>query len=116
MFIAAAFFVAEVRAATTPGACLKASPNWLIESSQSTKINSIGGKLFRITSEWMGGGQDGEIYRVFHDKKCYEFGIQEATTNPAAYDHEAIKEFTKQDSAKVRTSLEQARDSFTFFK
>ena len=115
-FIAAAFFIAEVREATTPGACLKGSPNWLIESSQSTRINSISGKLFRITSEWTSGGQDGEIYRVFHDKKCYEFGIQEATTNPAAYDHEAIKEFTKQDSAKVRASLEQARDSFTFFK
>jgi hypothetical protein len=115
-FSAAAFFVAEVRAATTPGACLKGSPNWLIVSSQSARINSISGKLFRITSEWTSGGQDGEIYRVFHDKRCYEFGIQEATTSPAAYDHEAIKEFTKRDAAKVRASLEQARDSFTFLK
>jgi hypothetical protein len=115
-FTAAAFFVAEVRAATTPGACLKGSPNWLILSSQSTRINSISGKLFRITSEWTSGGQDGEIYRVFHDKMCYEFGIQQATTSPAAYDHEAIKEFTKRDSAKVRARLKQALNSFTFLK
>ena len=47
---------------------------------------------------------------------CYEFGIQEATTSPEAYDHEAIKEFTKRDSAKVRASLEQARNSLTFLK
>jgi hypothetical protein len=115
-FSAAAFFVAEVRAATTPGACLKGSPNWLILSSQSTRINSISGKLFRITSEWMSGGQDGEIYRVFHDKRCYEFGIQEATSSPAAYDPGTIKEFTERDSAEVRARLKQALNSFTFLK
>jgi len=113
-FSAAAFFVAEVRAATTPGTCLEGSPNWLIRSSQSTRINSISGKLFRISDAWMSGGQAGEIYRVFHGKRCYEFGIQEASTSPGAYDPKDIKEFTKQDSAKVRARLEEARDSFTF--
>ena len=115
-FSAAAFFVAEVRAATTPGTCLKGSPNWLILSSQSARINSISGKLFRVTDEWMSGGQDGEIYRVFHGKGGYEFGIQEANTSPAAYDPKTIKQFTKRDSAEVRARLEQARDSFTFLK
>jgi hypothetical protein len=115
-FTAAAFFVAEVRAATTPGACLKGSPNWIVLSSQSTRINSIRGKLFRITSEWMSGGQDGEIYRVFHGKRCYECGIQEATSSPAAYDPGTIKEFTERDSAEVRARLKQALNSFAFLK
>ena len=115
-FSGAAFFVAEVRAATTPSTCLEGSPNWLIESSQSTKINSISVKLFRTSDAWTSGGQSGEIYRVFHGKKCYEFGVQQASTSPGAYDPKTIKQFTKRDAEKVGARLEQAVDSFTFLK
>jgi len=115
-FIAAAFFVAEVRAATNPKSCLKGSQNWLIRTDQSAMVSSILARRFRISDAWMSGGQTGEIYRVFHGKKCYEFGIQEASSSPGAYDPKAIKQFTKRDSAKVRARLEQARDSFTFLK
>src|SRR6266699_604647 len=79
-------------------------------------VSSILARRFRISDAWMSGGQTGEIYRVFHGKKCYEFGIQEASSSPGAYDPKAIKQFTKRDSAKVRARLEQARDSFTFLK
>jgi hypothetical protein len=113
-FVAAAFFVAEVRAATTPESCLKGSQNWLIRSDQSAMVSSILARRFRISDAWLGHYHTGDIYRVFHNKKCYELGIQE--TGTTVYDPKDIKEFTKQDSAKVRARLEQARDSFTFLK
>ncbi|MFY9530717.1 MAG: hypothetical protein WAR24_17585, partial [Candidatus Acidiferrales bacterium] len=80
------------------------------------RINSISFKHFRISDAWTSGGQTGDIYRVFHDKKCYELGIQEANTSPGAYDPGTIKEFTKRDSDEVRARLKQALDSFIFIK
>jgi len=99
-FSAAAFFVAEVRPRTILRACLEGSQNWLIQGAQSARINSIDAKLFRISDAWTSGGQTGDIYRVLHDKKCYELGIQEASTSPGAYDPGTIKEFTKRDSGR----------------
>jgi hypothetical protein len=111
-FTAAAFFVAEVRAATTPQSCLKGSQNWLIRSDQSAPISGIPARRFHISDAWTGHYHTGDMERVFRNKKCYELGIQESITT--AYDPKDIKEFTKQDSAKVRALLEEARDSFTF--
>ena len=115
-FTAAVFFVAQVGAATTQKACLEGSQYWLIRSAQSTRINATSFKRFRISDAWTSGRQTGDIYRVFHDKKCYELGIQEASTSPGAYDAATIKEFTKRDSDEVRARLRQALDSFTFLK
>ena len=111
-FVAAAFFVAEVRAATTPKSCLEGSQNWLIRSDQNAMVSSILARRFRTSDAWTGHYHTGDICRVFHNKKCYELGIQE--TGTTVYDPKDIKEFTKQDSAKVRARLEEARDSFTF--
>ncbi len=115
-FIGAAFFVAQVRAATNQKTCLEGSQNWLIRSGQNTRINAISFKRFRISDAWTSGRQGGDIYRVFHDKKCYELGIQEAHASAGAFDPGTIKEFTKRDSDEVRTRLKQALDSFTFLK
>lgn len=115
-FSAAAFFVAEVHSATTPESCMKGSPNWLAEKTQSTKIRSVSAKLFSISDAGTSGRQTGEIYRVFRGGTCYEFGIQQASASAAAFDRGTIKRFTKQDADKVYSALKQAVDSFTFLK
>ena len=114
-FSAAAFFVAEILEATQE-VCLAGSQQWLFLSPETTKINAVTFRLFRISDSWTSGGQTGEIYRVFHNKKCYEVGIQEAHTSSAAYDPETIKEFSKQDQDEVHGRLKQALDSFRFLK
>jgi hypothetical protein len=115
-FSGAAFFVADVGSATNEKTCLEGSQNWLIRDFQSTKVNSINFKHFRISDAWTSHSQTGDIYRVFHDNKCYELTIQEIKTNPAAYDSGTIKEFTQRDSDEVRARLMQALNSFTFLK
>jgi hypothetical protein len=60
--------------------------------------------------------QSGDMYRAFHNKKCYELGIQEIDGSFGAYDPGTIKEFTKRDAEEVRARLEQALDSFVFLK
>ncbi len=115
-FSAAAFFAAEVPGATTAETCLAGTKDWLIEGSEDTKVNSIRAKVFHTSDNWLGGGITGDIYRVFHGKKCYELGIQEAHTSSGAYDPGTFKEFTQQDSDEVNARLHQALNSFTFLK
>jgi hypothetical protein len=115
-FVGAAFFIAEVRTATTPRACLQGSRNWLVRSVQSARINSVSFKHFRVSDAWTGHYQTEDIYRVFHEHKCYEVGIQEINASAGAYDPGTIKEFTKRDAGKVHALLEQALDSFVFLK
>ena len=40
-FVGAAFFVAEVRPAITPSACLQGSRNWLVRNVHIARINSV---------------------------------------------------------------------------
>ncbi len=98
------------------GSCLAGSPYWLIRSTHSAKINGVTFRLFSISDAWTSGGQTGEIYRVFHNGKCYELGIQQAYTSSGAFDPGAIQEFTKQDQADVHRRLRQALHSFRFLK
>ena len=115
-FIAAAFFIAEVNEGTTEKICLEGSRYRNIEGVENTKINGVTFKAFEITDNWAGGSQGGTVYRTFHDKKCYELGIQMANSNPGAYDPGTIKEFTKQDRDEVQGRLKQALNSFRFLK
>jgi hypothetical protein len=118
VFAAAAFFAGKVEEVTTESACLQGSQNWNpdeIESAKLIKINGVEFKVFEIGDNWAGGGQGGPVYRTFHDKKCYELGIQ-ASVERAAYDPETSKEFTKQDSDEVQSRLKEALNSFKFLK
>jgi hypothetical protein len=115
-FSGAALFLAEIGAASTSQPCLEGSKKWLIEGTKSVRVGSVKANYFRISDAWTSGGQTGDIYRVFHRKKCYELGIQQAGTSAAAYDPGNIKEFTKQDQDKVYTCLKKAVDSFRFLK
>jgi hypothetical protein len=115
-FDSAAFFVAQVPAATTPKACLQGAPDWLNRNAESTTVGSVSARHFHTNDAGLGGNQEGDIYRVFHDQTCYELAIEEATTDPGGFDPGTFKEFTKRDRAEVRARLKQALDSFTFSK
>lgn len=117
-FPAAAFFVAEVRAATTEKACLEGSRYWNIEDverAKMTKINGVAFRVFEIEDNWLGGGQAGPVYRTFYGKTCYELGTQ-TTISRGGYDPGTIKEFTKEDYDQVQRRLKQALNSFRFVK
>jgi hypothetical protein len=115
-FSAAAFFVAEVRKATTQANCLAGSKYWRTPNTANVTINGLRFKLFHISDSWLSGGQVGDIYRVFHRKRCYELGIQQAGTSLGAYGAGTIKEFTKRDQGEVHACLKQTLDSFRFLK
>ena len=75
----AAFLAAVVPDAKSEKSCLAGSKNWWrTRKPQSRKINGVRFRLFHISDASAGRGMHGEIYRVFHQAKCYELGIQEA--------------------------------------
>jgi hypothetical protein len=117
LFVAATFFVSEIRSAKTEKACLDGSSDWFVINSKegTTTINGVAFKAFEIGDNWAGGGQSGPIYRTFHHDRCYELGMQTVVSR-AAYDPETDKEFTKQDGAEVEGRLGQALNSFVFLK
>ena len=126
-FSAAAFFVAEVRAPEQPitrKACLEGSPGWWPPETarkttrgQSTRINTINAKLFRVTDSWTSGFQTGEIYRVFHGNKCYGLGIQDTGAKSTAFEPEQYEEIEKaatEDDKNYGQLLSQVLHSFRF--
>jgi hypothetical protein len=117
LFVAATFFVSEIRSAKTEKECLKGSPNWLVINSKAgtTTINHVAFKTFEIGDNWTSGGQDGPAYRTFHNGMCYELGIQTFTSR-AEYDPGTVKQFTKKDWSEVEDRLRQALNSFVFLK
>ena len=116
-FVAATFFVSEIRSAKAEMECLKGSPNWFVINSKAgpTTINHVVFKTFEIGDNWTSGGQSGPAYRTFHDGKCYELGIQTVISR-AEYDPGTVKEFTEKDQSEVDGRLRQALNSFMFLK
>jgi hypothetical protein len=117
-FIAATFFVAEISGATE-SVCLQGSKYWDPNSLKSAKVTNINGipfKVFEVSDGWAGGGQCGSAYRVFHENKCYELGIQTANENSGAFDPGTFEEFTKRDGDKVQRRLREPLNTFVFMK
>jgi len=84
-------------------------------SGQTTTINHVTFRTFEIGDNWTSSGQVGPAYRTFHNKKCYELGIQNEFSR-AEYDPGTVKELTKKDSAEVERRLKQPLNSFVFLK
>ena len=116
-FVAASFFVSEIKSAKTENVCLKGSPDWYLINPKAgtTTINHVAFKTFEIGDNWTGHGQSGPAYRTFHNGKCYELGIQTVISR-AEYDPGTVKEFTKKDASEVEGRLRQALNSFVFLK
>lgn len=107
--------------------CLAGSPNWMqiadakhkIREAENVKINSSKAMLFHTGDAWLSGGLTAEIYRVFHHKKCYELGIQEAGVSLGPFDPEdaaEIDRIAKEDEKKYGQLLPQALHSFRFLR
>jgi hypothetical protein len=116
-FVAAAAFVSEIKSATNQQVCLKGSQDWLLIKAEPKPkiINHVKFREFEIGDNWAGGGQDGPVYRTFHNAVCYELGIQEILSR-AAYDPEVDKPLTKAERDEVQNSLMQVLNSFAFVK
>jgi len=113
-FGAAAFFVAEVESGSTAPVCLQADPAWQTESSANSTLADEPSAQFRTVDHWMMHARDSVIYRVFHQGKCYEIGIQRVQVNTTAYDPGTFEEFTARDDARVEHRLGQVLRSFRF--
>jgi hypothetical protein len=118
-FGGSAFVVAEIKQANDEKTCLNGSPDWVIDPRGSGGTKTVGGvdfKAFETDGAAMSHSFDGEVYRAFYKKKCYELAIRTAMTNPGAYDPGTINDFTKEDSDEIHGRLEQALESFRFLK
>lgn len=111
-FSGAAFFVAEVADAKSSDSCTAGSPDWQVSTTDSRTINGITFKRFVVSDAWTAHEKTGEIYRTFHEGKCYEIGIGQVLTNPTVFDPGATREFTKQDQAEVDRRLHQMLETF----
>jgi hypothetical protein len=112
-FVAATFFVAEIRDAKTEKICLKGSEGRRMAGD--TSINGVPFVVFVVDGRnWAGGSQTGPLFRSFRHGKCFELGLQTAMDH--GYDAEVLSRFTKQDDAEIRRPLKQALDSFIFTK
>ena len=134
-----AFFVAEVQ----PEECMERWPNttcrpppanqrdclagsWTwwgpgtprsITSGQSTRIDSVHAKLFHVSNAGLGNREWSDVYRVFHDKKCYELVIHRTGISLGGFDPEEAEEIQKaaeEDDKKYGHLLSQALQSFRF--
>ncbi len=134
-----AFFVAEVQAEecmehwpNTPckqqpirqNDCLAGPMNWWppdtplsARRGESTKIGSIPAKHFQLSNAGLGHYEASDIYRVFHNNKCYDLGIEELGVNSTGFDlsdFEAITKIANEDHKKYGPLLSQALHSFHF--
>ena len=62
----------------------------------------------------MGHGMSEDIYRAFHNAKCYDVEIRTTASSFANYEPGTIKEFKDYD--KVSAEMRRILDSFRFLK
>lgn len=90
-FLAAGFFVAEAKDVATENACLVGSRYWNTEDVKRAKIGGVNFKAFHVWDWGLGDGQEGHIYRTFHNRRGYELGIQMASSSAGNFDAGTIK-------------------------
>ena len=115
-FEAAAFWVAEVKGATSESVCLTAPPDWPIDERGSGSIATINGVKFKIFEPFSAGTShylDSHMYRTFHRGSCYELVISIATVNTAVFDP-PVKELSDQDWRNINKELSRCLYSFRF--
>lgn len=99
--------------AKTEKACLAPGGEFQIDRQNPSRIITGTRFLHSSTSEAaMSHDISTDAYRGYANGRCYLLAAQIAFTNFAVYPPGAIKEFTKQDQARVRSQLMQILDSF----
>ena len=116
-FSNASFSVSVLEDAKTEAACLNGVDRNYCKPLLVTETHN--GVKFRTTDCAEAGlshGLDDQIYRTFHEQKCYVLSVKIAGTQFATYDPGTIKEFTAADWKKVRQRLLRPVDTFQFRK
>jgi hypothetical protein len=111
-FEAATFSVEVVDESTTEKNCLSGPPK--ADKHGAAIIRGVSFKVFDVGDAGTGQSTDGDVYRTFHSGKCYQLGVNRATTT-TVFDPPA-RALTDADWHKVDGTLEQARKSFQFLK
>jgi hypothetical protein len=114
-FNGAAFFVGEDSDAKTEKQCEHFDE--LTTDEKTTHWKTIGGVKFKVASGGEGGlghamGED--VYRTFHNGKCYDLEVRITEASFANFDPGTIREF--KDSEKVSAELRSVLVSFRFLK
>ena len=111
----AATFSVEIRdSKKTEKSCLTLDPD-SEERTGTKKVNGVSFSVFGFGEGGMNQGVDGTAYRTFYKGKCYQLGLNFATSNPEVYDP-PIRSLTKRDVNEVNSKLDQALKSFRFLK
>jgi hypothetical protein len=128
-FGAAAFQVREIRSIETmePDVCatpyppkypggVSEYPEFMISAKHPTE--RIGGVLFVHGSRGdaaMSHSSSVDLYRAFHNHKCFELSLSQSETNPAAFDP-PIKTLTEAQQREMNESFSLVLHSFRFLK
>jgi hypothetical protein len=120
-FQAAAFDVLQIENTSTQDSCLStfSSNRGANETHKVDVRKTTAGVTFthlESTDAGVGNYRYSDLYRTFHKGKCYELSVNIATSSYGNFDPGTIKEFTKEDTAKVREDLTSIVDSFRFLK
>jgi len=110
----AAFAVAEVKD-VSESVCLKGPKDWPMKTRGVRVIHGVKFRVFEVSTAWTSGGLDGELYRTFHAKKCYELGIRSIRSSHWGYPEEA-KEPALKETRAIQERLKRPLNSFKFLK
>ncbi len=118
-FEAGTFLVAEIKEAITEDKCLSAFPDWEADSRGKGKIQIINGTPFEEFDDSEGLASQAmaaEMYRSFHNSRCYELSVRIATIDPDPEVQGASNQFRREDWDEVHKALEVPLNSFRFLK
>jgi len=115
VFEAATFSVEILDDVATMKACVAKPANDAFTPQVPINLNGVSFAVFRYEEAGMNKSVSGNVYRAFHNGRCYQLGINVATINAQVYDPPA-REMSERDWAVVNRILQQARDSFRFLK
>ena len=112
-FQAATFSVEVVDEHTTAKSCLAGDEGVDDTDKQgTTKINGVSFTKFQLSNAGSNHGIGVDLYRTFHNGRCYQLGIDESATNSQVFDP-PVKE---PDWREVFRTLDVPLKSFRFLK
>ena len=111
-FQAAAFSVNVLKQIVTESECMKVDES----RPRRAKNQVVNGVRFKVTeTDGVGLGNfiDDDVYRTFHNGKCYELDVRIASSKVEDYEPGKVKSF---DSDQVQRALKAVLASFAFLR
>lgn len=114
-FEAATFSVEIINEVPTAKACTAKPRGDTFTPQPPTRIQGVSVTVFKFGEWGMSQNTTGNVYRTFHNGKCYQLGVNDGRSTAGA-DTRPWRDMTRQNWDSVNRLLEQARDSFRFLK